>query len=361
VNTVATYQLAELYFSEQDFENSLSLISNYLLSNRLDTFASELKAKNLIALNQTEPAKIQLSQLFGFWIDDANKLFRLSSLQLRIQDYGGAEKSLAAALELMPKSLPVFIETIKLQVKQNKFKDAESTIKSAEMAGFKGNAYLYILKGDVAQGKDNLGAAYSLYAMALKKDEENVIALMKLAQISNSDKLSKQFIPYLTSLVNKKPDSALKRRILAEHLLTHKHWDASKFQYQLLLTQSLPDDQRALALNNLASIHIVKKEYKLAVTQAKQAIEITNTIPGFFDTLGWALTLLGEVKEGLSYLRQAYSMSSSDPEVNYHLAYALVQLDRKVEAIEYLEFIVMAPEKFKGVKEGKILLLELKK
>ena len=361
VNTRATYQLAELYFSEQDFENSLSLISNYLLNNRLDTYAIEIKAKNLIALKQTEYAKIQLSQLFGFWLEDANKLFRLSRLQLRIKDYEGAEKSLAVALELSPMSLSVFIETIKLQVKQKKFKEAEKTIKSAEKAGFKGNTYLFILKGDVARGRSNLGAAYSLYAMALKKDEDNVIALMSLAQISHSDKLSKQFIPYLTSLVNKNSDSLLKRKLLAEHLLTHEHWDAAQFQYQLLLTQPLPIDQRAIALNNLASIHIIKKEYKVAVTQAKQAIEITNTIPGFFDTVGWALTLFGDVKEGLSYLRQAYSMSSSDPEVSYHLAYALAQLGRKAEAIEYLEYISMAPEHLKGVKQGKILLFELKK
>jgi putative PEP-CTERM system TPR-repeat lipoprotein len=361
VNTRATYQLTELYFNERDYENSLSLISNYLQSNRLDTYASELKAKNLIALNQTDKAKNQLSQLFGFWLDDANKLLRLSRLQRRIKDYDGAEKSLAVALELSPKSLAVFIETIKLHVKQNKLREAESTIKSAEIAGFKNNTYLYILKGDVARGRNNLGAAYSLYAMALKQGEDNVVALMKLAQISHSDKLSKQFIPYLTSLVNKKPDAVLKRKILAEHLLTHEHWDAAQFQYQLLLTKPLPTDQRAIALNNLATIHIVNKNYELAFTQAKQAIEITNTISGFFDTVGWALTLSGEVEEGLSYLRQAYSMSSSDTEINYHLAYTLAKLERKAEAIEYLEFIANAPEKFKGVTLGKKLLLELRK
>jgi tetratricopeptide (TPR) repeat protein len=361
INTRATYQLAELYFSEGDYEVSLSLISNYLLNNRLDTYASEIKAKNLIALNRTESAKLQLSQLFGFWLEDPDKLLRLSSLQLRIKDYEGAENSLSMALELAPKNLFVFVETIKLQVKQRKFKEANKTIRAAEIAGFKNSVYLLILKGDVARGKNNLGAAYSLYALALKKDENNVIALIKLAQISHSDKLSRQFILYLTLLVNKDSDSVLKRKILAEHLLMHEYWEQSKDQYQLLLTQSLPEDQRAIALNNLASIHIVNKDYKLAVIQAKQAIEITNSIPAFYDTVGWALILLGEVKEGLSYLRQAYSMSSSDTEVHYHLAYALVKLDRKAEAIEYLEFIEMAPERLKGVKLGKKLLLELKK
>jgi len=361
VERSATYKLAELYFSENDFEKSLNLISNYIFRNRLDDYAREIKVKNLIALNRTEDAKLQLSQLFGFWYNDANKLLRLSRLQFRIKDFDGAEKSLAMALELSPENLPVLIETIKQQVKQNKFTEADNVIKSAEMAGFKNNIYLLILKGDVARGKNNLGAAYSLYAKALKKDENNVIALIKLAQISHSGKLLKQFILYLTSLVNQNPNSTLKRKILAEHLLTHEYWDESQFQYQLLLTNPLPVDQRAIALNNLATIHIKKKDYKLAVTQAKQAIEITNTIPAFYDTAGWALTLLGDVTEGLSYLRQAYSMSSSSIEVQYHLAYALAQLGRKEEAIEYLEFIVIAPDEITEVKLAKQLLLELNK
>lgn len=361
VKRIVTYQLAKLYFSESNFEKSLSLISNYILSNRLDNYAREIKAKNLIALNRTEDAKLQLSKLFGFWSNDADKLLRLSRLQFRIKDFEGAEKSLIVALELSPKNLPILIETIKLQVKQNKFKEADNTIKSAEMAGFKNNVYLLILKGDVARGKNNVGVAYSLYAKALKKDENNVIALIKLAQISHSGKLLKQFILHLTSLVNQKPGSTLKRKILAEHLLTHEYWDESQFHYQLLLTQPLPADQRAIALNNLATIHIKKKGYKLAVIQAKQAIDITNTIPGFYDTVGWALTLLGDVTEGLSYLRQAYSMSSSNIEVQYHLAYALAQLGRKEEAIEYLEFIAMAPNEITEVKLAKQLLLELNK
>jgi putative PEP-CTERM system TPR-repeat lipoprotein len=359
VNARATYQLAELYYNERDYETSLSVINSHLMNNRLDTYAIEIKAKNLVALKRIEPAKIQLAKLFGFWLKDVNKLLHLTRLQFYIKDYVGAEKTLTVALELAPKSLPVFIEMIKLQVNQRKFKAADSVIKSAEMAGFKSNIYLLILKGDVASGKKNLSGAYAFYTKALNKDENNVVALISLAKISHDDELSKPFIGYLTSLVNKAPHSVIKRKILAEHLLIHEHWDAAKFQYQLLVTQPLPMDQRAIALNNLATIHIIKNDYKLAAIQAKQAIEITNTIPAFFDTAGWALTLSGNVEEGLPYLRHAYTMSSSDTEVHYHLAYALAKLGRTAEALEYLAFIENAPEHLKGVTLGKNLLLEL--
>jgi hypothetical protein len=54
-------------------------------------------------------------------------------------------------------------------------------------------------------------------------------------------------------------------------------------------------------------------------------------------------------------------MSSSSIEVQYHLAYALAQLGRTEEAIEYLEFIVIAPDEITEVKLAKQLLLKLNK
>lgn len=357
--TLATYQLAELYYREREFDKSLSLISSYLLSNRLDTYAGEIKAKNLIALERNEAAKLQLSQLFGFWLEDADKLLNLSRLQLQVKDYEGAEKSLALALKLKPNTLSIFIDTIKLKLKQEKLAEAESLIRDAERSGFKNDIYINILKGDVARAKNNLGSAYSLYAKALKQDENNVIALFKLAQVSHTKQLSQQFIPFLTSVVNNNPDAALIRKTLAEHLLTHKHWEQALFQYQVLLTKPLPTDQRAIALNNVAVIYIEQQEYSLAVSFAKQAVSVTNTIPGLIDTLGWALTLSGELNEGLSYLRQAYTMASSSIEVQYHLAYALAKLGRTEEALEYLEFIVISPAKIVEVELAKQLLAQL--
>ncbi|WP_448245999.1 XrtA/PEP-CTERM system TPR-repeat protein PrsT [Thalassotalea agariperforans] len=357
--TLATYQLAELYYREREFDKSLSLISSYLLSNRLDTYAGEIKAKNLIALERNEAAKLQLSQLFGFWLEDADKLLNLSRLQIQVKDYEGAEKSLALALKLKPNTLPIFIDTIKLKLRQEKLVEAESLIRDAERSGFKNDIYINILKGDVARAKNNLGSAYSLYAKALKQDENNVIALFKLAQISHTKQLSQQFIPFLTSVVNNNPDAGLIRKTLAEHLLTHKHWEQALFQYQVLLTKPLPTDQRAIALNNVAVIYIEQQEYSLAVSFAKQAVSVTNTIPGLIDTLGWALTLSGELNEGLSYLRQAYTMASSSIEVQYHLAYALAKLGRTEEAVEYLEFIVISPAKIVEVELAKQLLAEL--
>lgn len=357
--TLATYQLAELYYQEKQFDSSLSLISSYLLSNRLDTYAGEIKAKNLIALERYEAAKLQLSQLFGFWLEDADKLLNLSRLQLQVKDYEGAEKSLALALKLKPKTLPIFIDTIKIKLSQNKLTDAESILRDAERAGFKNDINITILKGDISRAKNNLGSAYSLYANALKQDENNVIALIKLAQVSNTEQLSKQFIPFVTAVVNKNPDAILTRKTLAEHLLTHKHWQQALFQYQALLTKPLAVDQRAIALNNMAVIYIEQKDYPLAVSFAKQAVAVTNTMPSLIDTLGWALTLSGELNEGLSYLRQAYTMASSSIEVQYHLAYALAKLGRTEEALEYLEFIVISPAKIGEVELAKQLLAQL--
>jgi predicted Zn-dependent protease len=94
---IALHKLAEIHYGQQDFEKSLSVLNVLLQKSRLDAQAILLKAKNLIALKQLKEAKRQLDILFSIWNEDAITLLRLSKLQLRINDYTSAEKSLEIA------------------------------------------------------------------------------------------------------------------------------------------------------------------------------------------------------------------------------------------------------------------------
>lgn len=50
------------------------------------------------------------------------------------------------------------------------------------------------------------------------------------------------------------------------------------------------------------------------------------------NTHGWNLVKLARYEDGLVSLRQAYAMSSNDPSIRFHIAYALKQLGRDSEA-----------------------------
>ena len=354
----ALNKLANIYYSEQQFNKSLSVTKVLLQNDRLNSRALLIKAKNLIALNEFEDAKHQLNILFGLWSDDPRNLVILSQLQRQINELESAEESLDTAYSLAPKALPVIIDTTKIKTKLNKLSQAAAIIKQAEKSGFKNNVYLEILKGDIEVAKSKQDKAFKYYLSALNIDDNNVIALMKLVQVSDSDALSNKLIAQLESIVNKYPERAIQRHVLADQLFNRKHYQKAKFQYQQLIIADIPSNKRAWALNNLAKIYLIDKDYQQAIEVSTQAYNMLLA-PQIVDTFGWALVLSGDAKQGLSYLRQAYTKSSLNPAIKYHIAYALVELNRPAEAKQLLNSVVNLADTFPEYKLAKALLLSL--
>lgn len=354
----ALHKLANIYYSQQQFDKSLLVINMLLQTSRLDTKAIQLKAKNLIALNQTKEAKHQLDILLGMWGDDARKLFELSQLQLRVNDAIGAEKSLDMAYSIEPRALPIIIDIIKVKIRLNKLTQASALLVKGEKAGYKDNIYFTILKGDVEVAKNNASTAFNHYLAALNKDDTNIIALVKLSQVSHLKNLSNKFIVKLTSLVEKYPERAIQRHTFADHLFEQNKLEQARFQYQRLIMQDIPSEKRAWALNNLAIIYQRENSYQAAADVSQQAFAMLPN-PIIIDTLGWSLTLLGDVEKGLAYLRQAFSMLSTDPRIQYHIAYALVKLNRQEEAKILLLSITKLPNNFEEHKLAEQLLNSL--
>lgn len=354
-------KLALFYFKQKQFEDSLAVIVRLLKEDRLNSKTLTLKAKNLIALGQNEQAKRQLNILKGLWTDDAFNLMQLNGLQQQVNDYQGAEYSLSMAQKLRPNTLAIIIETIKLKIRINKLDEASQLIKSAEKLSQKNNTTLMILKGDVSLAKNKRENAFSYYFQVLKQDDENVVALIKLNQISNNKSLSDKFVAHVELLIEQNPERSFQRNILADHLIYHKKFDQAKHHYQVLLTKDIPLAKRGLILNNLATLYIRDKDYKTAVDFSQKALKILGSVPAIIDTLGWSLTLSGEPDKGLSYLRQAFSMSSSSPDIQYHIAYSLIKLDRKQEAKELLQKLVVLSNNFEEYPLAIQLLEDLNK
>ncbi len=354
----ALHKLVNVHYAQQQFKKSLLVINVLLKEDRLDTQVILMKAKNLIALKQTKEAKHQLNILSGLWLEEPHNLLQLSKLQLRINDVIGAEKSLGMAYLMQPRVLPILIDIIKVKIRLNKITEASILLSEGEEAGYQDNIYLTILKGDIELAKNNVSAAFKHYLTVLNKDEANVIALIKLSQVSQAESLSNKFIAKLDYLVKKHPDRALQRHMFADHLLEQQKFDLAKFQYQLLITQNIPLEKKASALNNLAIVYLHENAYKAAVDISKQAFEMLPS-PAIIDTYGWSLVLSGDTGQGLSYLRQAFSMSSTQPDIQYHIAYALVNLNRKEEAKSLLTQLIKLKDTFAEYKLAKQLLSTL--
>lgn len=359
----AYVNLATLYFNEKRYQQSIEISNILINNNRVDDEAIAMKANALIQLHDVEETNRLLRILSGLWQGMPEKLYHLSSLQQRIKNYAAAEKSLAQALELAPNALPVLIDSIKLNIRLRKFTLANDNIARAEKLVGKNDIRLMILKGDLAKVNKELTAAFKHYANVLSTDDNNAIALIKLSQISHDPALSSKFITLLEALVEKYPNRAFDRNTLADHLMTHQLYARAKYHYQVLLTQNIPLANRGFALNNLGVIAIVDENYQQAVQLAQQAIDLIkpNKVAAIFDTLGWALSLSGEYTQGLNYLRQAFSMESHKGDVQYHIAYTLVKLDRITEAKMALNNILQMPDNFPEYALAKTLSAELNK
>jgi tetratricopeptide (TPR) repeat protein len=355
----ATFQLAEIYFEQQKFEENLSEADALLKDNRLDGDVIVLKARSLIALTRIKEAKHQLNILSGLWTEDAGKLLKLSQLQQQAKDYPSAENSLDRALHLQPNSLPILLATIKLKIKINQLTQATKLITQIEKKSDNGHIVFTLLKGDIANAKNDIGQAFHYYFQVLKTDETNTIALIKLSKAINTTARSSEFSSYLSNMVSQHPTRTFQRYILADHLINHGQFEQAKDQYKQLLTYNISDHRKGIALNNLANIYLIEKNYHAAVNLSQQAIEILGDVPEFLDTAGWSLTLLGEPENGLLYLRHAFSMSSSNREIQYHIAYSLVKLGRYQEAKAILQKQLAFPNELSDFERAQKLLNDI--
>ena len=98
--------------------------------------------------------------------------------------------------------------------------------------------------------------------------------------------------------------------------------------------ESLPN--KAFLLNNLANIY-AKHDADKALKYVEDALALQPNSAALIDTKGWLLSLSDDYQQGLSLLRQAYTLDSSDPSVQYHIAYTLNKLGRQEEARAILQ------------------------
>lgn len=78
------------------------------------------------------------------------------------------------------------------------------------------------------------------------------------------------------------------------------------------------------ALNNLAWLYQSRGDQR-AVALSQRARQLGPGNPSVLDTAGWIQLRLGDPRLGLSLLQQAARLAPANPDIQYHLAAALVE------------------------------------
>ena len=311
------------------------------------------KAELNMLLNNLDAARRDYNILYSLWSDEHQMLLILAQKQRLAGFYQESERSLQKGLSLSPKFIYLKIELLRLLLTQNKVEQATEII-APLMKEYANNANVQLLAGDIALEKERPDKALQHFLTALTLNNNYHQAITRLKNIASDYQIgNKAFEQALSTIVEKYPDeTAFQRHTLADYLLDQGNEQAAKQHYlQIIKMETYPNIK--YAFNNLANI-LMTTDPQMALSYIEKAIELDSTIADFFDTKGWILTNSEQLNQGLTYLRDAYTLNSENPANWYHLGFTLHKLNRDKEALTELNKVVAVekdfPEKSAAIK-----------
>ncbi|MBD3587354.1 PEP-CTERM system TPR-repeat protein PrsT [Salinimonas sp. HHU 13199] len=319
--------LASLYSRQGKLNAALSEINALLSIDRLSPDFHLQKASVLNEMGKVNEAQSQLNMVYALWAQQPEKLLQLAEQQEQAGDAPGAEKSLQQAMKLAPKAPRPHLEYISFLIRQNHLEQAQPAI--TEFANqFGKTANLAMLRGDLAVADNQLQQGFSHYMTALDRAPSFRMALIKAFELARTGTGRGELIEYLTAF--EESGDTFQRHLLADLYYIDTDFTRAEKVYNQLLSDD-EFENRPFVLNNLANIYAVNDLPK-ALKLIDTALEKAPRSAALMDTKGWLLSLGEDYQEGLSLLRQAYTLDASDPSVQYHIAYTLNKLGRPEEA-----------------------------
>ena len=351
-NVPALKTLMDLNYREKEYEEALKQAEQLSKLSLLNSVYIERKAQIYIGLKDYNNAKKQLRSLSRMF-KTPRELYRLSQMQIQTNDLTAAKESLTKALSIAPENKVLQLRLIRLEIDLDNYKAVEPLLFELDKK-YPNDPNVLMLKGDYHVKLAQLNQAQKNYIQALTLDNNFNSVLMKLNQLAINNIGKQEFESTLLSILEKTPTNYLVRTVLADYYLINKRNNEAKIHYEELINvDNLLN--KSLILNNLANIYITSDLIK-AEMYSKQALDLNASSSAFLDTYGWILTLNDKFSEGLTMLRKAYSLNSSDPTINYHIGYTLIKLDRNNEAKRELRIAINSKYNFPEKDDAQALL-----
>lgn len=339
------YHLAALYLKTGQAEEALDALRTLEKAFPLDERLLQLKARALLAEGDLEQARRWLTYLFGANSDNPSALATIAELQLAADDAKGAQRSLDRLRDLQPDLLGTQILRARFALRTNDV-DAALSMLDALQAKHPGDPQVLDLLADAYWMKGDLPAFRAHYAQAQEvapSARRLRRASQRLWQIGQPELA----LQTLGDWAQQYPDDLENRERYAQALLGMGQAPEAYQAYKELLAEGR--EISFSAYNNLANLAIdLEPDRALdhAIDYAQRAFEMEPEDAAVIDTLAWILVLQGNAAEGLPLLRDAYSRASQNPAVQYHLAAALVKLERHGEAVDLLNNLLATHARF---------------
>lgn len=207
-----------------------------------------------------------------------------------------------------------------------------------------------LLEGDMRVTLGQHAQAATAFADAVRL-QPSLAATVRLAQARQLAGQRDAVTP-LRDWLRTRPQDLPARAMLAILLDQSGQIDQAIAEYERVLASG---EQDAVMSNNLAVLYQRKNDPR-AESLARQAYRLAPTNAAIADTLGWILHGKGARDEGIRLLREAASLAPQEPEIQLHLAEALLDGGQAAEARTILSQLLDGSGDFAGRSKAQELL-----
>lgn len=324
-----------------------------IASDGEDLDAYEALAHAQMAADEATAARATFRRMAAKAFESARWLHRVAKLQSEIGDNDGADTALRRALFINPGFVPAQIAMVEHEARTGRLEEALSRAEKLREKYPKAAVFDQLI-GDALMTNERPVEAAEAYVKALEK-EQNTVLVVRHYLARRAAGHGKEYIGSLERWVRDHPNDDVARRTLGGAYIDARRKTEAIAEFETLLAR-LPDD--AFVLNNLASLYDeAGNDRGRALAEKARAIAPKNAL--VLDTLGWILVRDGEVEQGLTLLREAYTRASREQGIRYHIAFALVSLSRPAEARQLLRSVLETADDPDLLHDAKALLEQI--
>jgi putative PEP-CTERM system TPR-repeat lipoprotein len=264
-----------------------------------------------------------------------------------------AEKTVRRALEASPTDSSLQIGMVKLLLKQKRSDDAlkfAQEVETLQPASPKGA----LLQGEALQADKRYEEALAAFERALKLQPGGQIAIKRFLARDAAGHGEEAF-EELEQWSGQNDGDAFAHAALGDlYLAKRESSEAVKHYEKVVAGKSATVD----LMNKLAWLyHELGDEKALQTAQAAYSAAPNSGMVA--DTLGWILVGSGDSVQGLDILKRAAALEPGDPEIRYHLAFALAKNDERDDARLELKNLLASRKEFESREKAATLLESL--
>ena len=289
-------------------------------------------------LNQIEP-------------DQPGLLVALAQSQYRAGDLEAARKSLHHVRSLQPDHAIANNSVVDLDIEEGRFDEALAFTKQVHDVAPDQAARL---TSKILMEKNEGGKALAVLEQALAETPSSAVS-RELFLLRQRLGLADEAILGLKSWVATHPHDVAALDLLGDAYVSRQEFDAALPYFERAHQLTINDP---VLMNDLSWVrHELGRPG--AEELARRAYQISQN-PAIGDTLGWILVKKGETEDGLRLLREAHLSLQDNPDIRFHLAYALYRQGDIETARGILRDLESWPKPFMERDEALELLERLK-